>query len=292
MELNDVMVLLTIARTGSLAGAARQLDLAPMAVSRRLASLENELGVRLLHRTTRSVALTAEGEAFLPYAQSMLEMEETARAALAPADATTSGVLRVTAPEVFGQAAIMPLIPQLLADHPALRVDLRLTDRIIDLVGEGLDVALRIAPLRDSALVARRIAANPRILCAAPRYLERHGMPRCVDDLASHRCLILQGLNGWPFDDGARVVQVDGAFASTSVGAIRAAAEQGLGIARLTWWDVRQPLAEGRLSRIVLPDGDPGEQDVWALLPTRRYTPLRVRVFLDTLTAALASGGA
>jgi DNA-binding transcriptional LysR family regulator len=289
MQLNDVMVLLTIARTGSLAGAARQLDLAPMAVSRRLASLENELGVRLLHRTTRSVALTPEGEAFLPYAQSMLEAEEAARATLAPASAMASGVLRVTAPEVFGQAAIMPLIPQLLADHPALRVDLRLTDRIVDLVGEGLDVALRIAPLRDSALVARRMVANPRVLCASPRYLERHGTPRNVEDLASHRCLILQGLNQWTFNDGARAVQVDGAFASTSVGAIRAAAEQGLGIARLTYWDVRQLLAERKLVRIALQDGNPGEQDVWALLPTRRYTPLRVRVFLDTLAGALAS---
>ncbi|WP_229419199.1 substrate binding domain-containing protein [Pseudoduganella dura] len=183
----------------------------------------------------------------------------------------------------------MPLIPQLLADHPALRVDLRLTDRIVDLVGEGLDVALRIAPLRDSALVARRIAGNPRILCASPRYLKRHGTPRTVQELASHQCLVLQGLNGWTFNDGARTVQVDGAFASTSVGAIRAAAEQGLGIARLTWWDVRQPLAERKLVSIALRDGDPGEQDVWALLPTRRYTPLRVRIFLDALTAALAA---
>jgi DNA-binding transcriptional LysR family regulator len=260
-----------------------------MAVSRRLAALERELGVRLLHRTTRSVALTPEGEAFLPHAQAMMEAEEAARAALAPATATASGMLRVTAPEVFGQTAIMPLIPQLLAEHPALRVDLRLTDRIVDLVGEGLDVALRIAPLRDSALVARRIAANPRVLCASRDYLRRRGLPRRIDDLADHDCLVLQGANLWTFDDGRRTVHVDGPFASTSVGAIRAAAEQGLGIARLTYWDVRQPLAERKLVRLALEDGDPGGLDVWALLPTRRQMPLRVRVFLDRLEQALAA---
>jgi len=291
MELHDLNLLLTIARTGSLSGAARQLDLAPMAVSRRLAALERELGVRLVHRTTRSVALTPEGETFVPYAQAMVEAEEAARAALAPANATASGTLRITAPEVFGQTAIMPLVPRLLADHPALRVDLRLTDRIVDLVGEGLDVAIRIAPLRDSALVAKRIAPNPLVLCAAPAYLKRHGVPRRIDDLAAHSCLVLQGMNQWTFDDGARAVHVEGAFSSTSVGAIRAAAEQGLGIARLSYWDVRQPLAERRLKRIAIEDGDPGAVDVWALLPTRRYLPLRVRVFLDRLTTALAQAG-
>jgi DNA-binding transcriptional LysR family regulator len=198
MQIADLRIFLAVSSAGSLSAAARQLNLGPMQVSRRIAVLEQELGVRLFHRTTRSVALTAEGEAFFPYANTMSEAEESARGALSPAPATASGTLKLTAPSVFGQTIILPFLPALLERHPDLRIDLDLSDRVLDIVGQGLDLALRIATLEDSELVARRIAGNPRIICAAPDYLRRYGVPARLADLDDHQCIVLHSVPRWP----------------------------------------------------------------------------------------------
>jgi DNA-binding transcriptional LysR family regulator len=289
MQLTDIAVLATIASCGSLSGAARQLGTSPMSVSRRLAALEHDLGVRLLHRTTRSVALTPEGEAFLPYAQTMLEAEEAARAMLAPTSSGASGTLRMTAPSVFGQAVIMPLIPAFLARNPASRVDLAFSDSLMDVVGQGLDLAIRIAPMRDSGLIARRLADNPRLLCASPDYLARHGVPKVMKDLVGHSCLVLHAMPQWPFvvDGQVRLLSVHGSVSASSVDSIRAACLQGLGLAMLTYWDVRQQLEEGSLLRVDLLDADMESLSVWAAIPSRHFTPLRVTAFLDILESAL-----
>ncbi|HCN45907.1 MAG TPA: LysR family transcriptional regulator, partial [Pseudomonas sp.] len=147
MLVADLRIFLSVAGAGSLSAAARQLDVMPMQVSRRIAALEEELGVRLFHRTTRSVALTAEGEALLPYANTMIDAEESAVRELRPSNSAVTGVLRVTAPSVFGQSIVLTLLPRLLAEHPDLRVDLDVSDRVVDIVAGGFDLALRIAPL-------------------------------------------------------------------------------------------------------------------------------------------------
>src|ERR1700742_3461853 len=168
MFLPDVRTFLAVASAGSLSAAARQLDVVPMQVSRRIAALEEDLGVRLFHRTTRSLTLTAEGEAFVAYARAMVDAEAAARAELNPSPKTASGVLRLTAPSGFAQGVLLPMLPRLLRANPDLRIDLDLSDRQVDIVGQGLDLALRIAPLEDSELVAKKIAGNPRLVCAAP----------------------------------------------------------------------------------------------------------------------------
>ncbi|MGE8498069.1 MAG: LysR family transcriptional regulator [Pseudomonas sp.] len=289
MQISDVEVFRAIAASGSLSGAARRLGLTPMTVSRRLASLERELGVRLVHRTTRSVSLTAEGEVFLPYAQRMLDAEEAARVILRSNTGSASGLLKVTAPTVFGQAVIMPLIPALLADNPGLQVDLTLSDSVIDIVGLGLDVAIRIATLRDSALVARPLADNPRVVCASPDYLARRGMPTVLDDLRGHACIALHGMPYWPFvRQGESVsVRAQAAFSANSVEAVRTACRQGLGLAMLTYWDIREELLDGRLVQVELADVTPERLAISAVLPTRQQVPHRVRVFLERLEAAL-----
>ena len=219
MQISDVEVFSAIAESGSLSAAARRLGLSPMTVSRRLATLEGELGVRLFHRTTRSVSLTAEGETFLPFATTLLEASEGARVSLKSNAGTASGVLKVTAPSVFGQSVIMPLIPDLLAEHPALRVDLTLSDSIVDIVGLGIDVAIRIATLRDSALIARPLAPNPRVLCASPAYLERYGIPATMDALLNHRRIALHGMPYWPFmrHGEAVAMRAEGVFSAKTV---------------------------------------------------------------------------
>ena len=291
MQIPDVEVFRAIAQSGSLSAAARRLGLTPMTVSRRLASLEGELGVRLFHRTTRSVSLTAEGETFLPFATTLLEASEGARISLKSYAGTASGVLKVTAPTVFGQSVIMPLIPALLAEHPALRLDLTLSDSIVDIVALGIDVAIRIATLRDSGLIARALAPNRRVLCASPNYLERHGVPTTMDALLNHRRIALHGMPYWPFMRGGEPVamRAEGVFSANSVEAVRTASRQGLGVAMLTYWDVRDDLDTGALHLVELEDVTPEELFITAILPTRQHVPHRVRVFLQHLETVLHS---
>lgn len=291
MQISDLRIFLAVAGAGSLSAAARQRDIGPMQVSRRVAALEQELDVRLFHRTTRSVSLTAEGEAFLPYATTMVEAEDSARAELQPSPAHAAGVLRMTAPSVFGQSIVLPLLPRLLERHPDLRIDLDLSDRVVDIVGQGLDLALRVATLGDSELVARRIAVNPRIICAAPGYLRQHGRPSTLAELDRHQCIVLHAVPRWPLlvDGELQRRRVSSRLTTSSVDAARTAALQGLGLAMLAYWDVHEHLAAGSLAPVVLQDAAMEALSVWAVMPTRRYLPSRVKVFLDALEQELES---
>lgn len=289
MQVSDVRIFLTVVATKSLASASRRLDLAPMQVTRRVAALEEELGVRLLHRTTRSVSLTVEGEAFLPYATAMLEAEEGAKGELGRTPSQVTGHLKVSAPTVFGQTVIVPLLAPLLSTHPDLRIDLDLSDRQLDIVAQGFDLAIRIATLRDSELVARRMVANPRVLCAAPSYLRLHGTPQTLAELERHDCIQLSAVSRWPFIIHGELdrKRLHGRVTTSSVEAARSAALQGLGIAMLTYWDIRQQLIEGALVEIRLDDAEMEALDVWAVMPTRRFVPARVTVFLEALDGTL-----
>jgi DNA-binding transcriptional LysR family regulator len=256
-----------------------------MQVSRRLAALEEELGTRLFHRTTRSVSLTSEGELFLPYANTMTDAEDSARSELSPSSAKAQGVLRMTAPSVFGQSIVVPMLTRLLEIHPDLSVELDLSDKVVDIVGQGLDLALRLAPLSDSELVAKRIAHNPRVICASPGYLERNGTPMNLSDLEAHRCIQLQAIPRWPFiiDGELKRKRINGQVSTSSVDAVRAAAIQGLGLAMLTSWDIIRQVRDGTLIVIELQDAEMEDLSIWAVTPSRRFTPTRVKVFLKEL---------
>nr|WP_240147901.1 LysR family transcriptional regulator [Luteibacter yeojuensis] len=256
--------------------------------------MEDELGVRLLHRTTRSVSLTPEGEAFLPYASAMIDAEEGARHEFGRNLSAVRGHLRLTAPSIFGQEIVLPLVKELLKQYPEIGVELDLSDRVVDIVAGGYDLAIRIAVLKDSDLIARRLAANPRILCASPAYLAERGTPRTVPELHGHDCIMLTPIGKWPFviDGEVHRISLSGRFTSASVEAVRSIALDGSGIAMLTWWDVREHLASGRLRQITLEDASTEELSVWALTPSRRYVPSRVKVFLDALERALTDSPA
>ncbi|ACC75326.1 LysR family transcriptional regulator [Paraburkholderia phymatum] len=285
MFLADVQTFLAVASAGSLSAAARQLNVVPMQVSRRIAALEEDLGVRLFHRTTRSLTLTAEGEAFVPYARAMVAAEAGARAEVSPSSGTASGILRLTAPSGFGQSVVLPMLPGLLEANPELRLDLDLSDRQVDIVGQGLDLAIRIAPLEDSELVARKIAPNPRLICASPEYLKKHGRPSTSAELDQHRCIRLDSVGSWPLVVGGKLIRkrIEGYVTTTSVEAARTAAVQGLGLAMLTSWDVFRQLADHSLVQVQLEDAAMEDLSVWAVIPSRRYVPNRVNVFLGAL---------
>ncbi|MEE7493728.1 LysR family transcriptional regulator [Methylobacterium oryzae CBMB20] len=289
MNLQDVALFCAIVTTGSLSAAGRQAGLSPMAVSRRLAALEHELGVRLIHRTTRSVALTADGETFLPLARTMLDAREAATAAFSEQHEGLSGVLRVTAPHRIGRALAVPLVVRLMAENPRLKVDLSFSDGIVDIVAAGIDVAIRVATLPASELVAVRVADNPRILCAAPAYLAAHGCPRRLADLDAHACLTLHAMDAWTFSQAGHPVakRIMGRLGASSVDTVHAACVAGAGLALLTYWDVAQNLADGTLKTVTLDDAEPERLAIWAVLPTRQHMPPRVRRFIDGLKSAL-----
>ncbi len=290
MNISDVQLFLTITETSSLSQAAKRMEISPMAVSRRLAAMEQELGVRLVQRTTRSVSLTQEGTEFLPYAKSMVEAEDSAKALFHPGCKGASGLLRVTVPSGFGRRNIIPLIPDLLSSNPELRIDLQLSETIVDIVGMGIDVAIRIAPLKDSSLIGRKIVDNPRIVVASPGYLKQFGRPKSMSALTDHNCLRLTNVPQWTFEvDGQPTsMTVEGRLSSSSVEGTRELCIAGLGIAQLTYWDVEREVAAGELVEIHLEDVKPQNLAVYALLPTARYLPQRVIAFIDALKASLS----
>ena len=294
MNLDCIAVFVEATRTGSLAAAARRLGLAPMAASRRLAALEAALGVRLVHRTTRALALTVEGEAFLPYAEAMMEDAANARAAVRPSATGAAGLLRVTASEPFGRKVVSAMLPAFLAANPDLRVDLLLTDGLVDIVAASVDVAIRIAPLRDSTLVARRLADSPRHLYASPGYLAASGTPRRLADLVDHQCLVLSGATHWTFALGERTrrLRVAGRYSSNSVEALREACLRGVGLVLLSEWNVTDDVAAGRLVPVSLDDAEPETLGIWALYPTARLVPPKARLFVEALKQHLEQGRA
>lgn len=293
MDTINLEVFVAAVSERSLSGAARRLKLTPMAVTRRIAALEHEIGIRLIHRSTRAISLTSEGEAFLPFALEILETHEAARAALNPSGSGASGLLRVSAPVTLGRKVIMPLVPHLLQAHPSLRIDLGLSDALVDIVSSGVDVAIRIAPLKDSSLVARHLADNPKHLYASPSYLAARGKPASLQELEAHECLTFSDATHWKFHVGEQdcTVRTSSRFSSSGVDGFLAACTAGLGIARLSWWDAWDDVRSGALVRIDLPGVKPQDLSVWAVYPTRRQVLPKLQVFLDALKDALTHGG-
>ncbi|MFB9949116.1 LysR family transcriptional regulator [Rhizobium puerariae] len=291
MDTNDVRVFTIAVVAGSLAAAARRLGVTPMAASRSLTSLETGLGVRLLHRTTRSLSLTAEGETFLPFAQALVENEEEALARLRPDADGASGMLRMTTSVAFGLKFVAPLVPELLEKNPELRIVLDLSDAHPDLISSGMDLAIRIARLRDSSMIAQKLADSPRILVAAPDYVERHGLPASVDSLIDHQCLPLAGGTHWTFvaGGGEKHVRLASRFSSSSIEGCRSVCLAGGGIALLSAWNVTEDLAAGHLVRISLGDGTPEPLGIWAVYPTNKLLLPKVRVLVSALRASLAA---
>lgn len=291
MDIENLQVFVSAISTGSLAGAARRLKLTPMAVTRRIAALEGDLGVRLIHRSTRSIALTPEGEALMPFAVEILEAEEAARAAVSPLIGSATGLLRVSAPVTLGRKVIAPLLPALLNKNPGLSIDLGLNDEVVDIISSGIDVAIRIGPMKDSGLIARPLVDNPKHLYAAPSYLSLRGVPTCLQDLENHECLTFTNTVHWVFQVGEieQAVKINSRFTSSGVDGFLSACIAGLGLARLSAWDVRDEVRSGALVRVDLRDAQPQSMSIWAVYPTRRHVLPKLQVFVSTLQADLQS---
>ncbi len=293
MDTEALRVFLDVMRRGSFAAVAREHDVAPSSISRTIAGLEDELGLRLFQRTTRRLAPTEAGLIYLERVQPLVEELERAHLAAADVGAQPRGTLRLTAPVSFAQEGLLPYLPRLLEPNPELKLDLIITDAMVDLVAERVDVALRLGRLPDSELVARRLAGFDFVVCAAPAYLERRGRPRRPEDLARHECILFQmgGLRSrWRFRRAGRELEVEVAGRSvlSNALAIHRCAVAGMGVALLPRWAVAASLREAALVELfprhqaTATAFDPG---VWLLYPSRRYLPLKVRVFVEFLEA-------
>src|ERR1700722_333358 len=196
-----------------------------------------------------------------------------------------SGVLKITAPNVIGHSVVVPVVAELVADNPGLRVDLTLSDGVIDIATAGLDVAIRVAVMKPSEMIATKVADNPFTLIAPPDYVARFGEPATTEDLVSHPCIKLHAMDNWPFTRGGEMhrVRISGPLSVSTVDAVRAACIAGVGIAMLTYWDVHKQIERGDLKRIVLADVKPLEVGIWAVSATRTHMRARVRAFIDAL---------
>lgn len=288
----SMAVFLRVVEEGDFSAAARRLRMTPSAVSKIVARLENRLGVRLLQRSTRRIGLTPEGGTYAEAARRILADLDEAELSIQPG-AEPRGRLRVSLPIAFASRAVVPVLPAFLARYPAIELELTCTDVVVDLLEEGVDVAVRVAALSDSRLVVRRLAANRRAICAAPGYLDRHGVPRTPADLQHHVCLgttTSGGINVWEFDgpDGVERMRIRGPIEANSTEALRELALAGLGIIRLSEVIVGPDIRAGRLTRLLTGYNHPEGPPICAVYPHRRLLSPRVRAFVDFLAEAFA----
>lgn len=282
-------------RLGSLSAAARALDITPPAATMRLASMEKRIGARLVNRSTRKISLTPEGDIYLEHATRLIEELRELDEIVSGNRRAPRGLLRVNAPLGFGRTVIAPLVSTFTSLYPDVEVQLDVTDRPIDLIDKGFDLAIRFGELPDNRINARRIMSNRRFICASPSYLEKHGTPKSLADLTKHRCIVHRqnddAYGVWRFliDGRTEIVKIHGALSSNDGAIVQAWALDGQGIVIRSEWDVAKYLESGRLTRI-LPEFTLPSADLYAYYPSKQNLPGRVRAFIDFLVEQLAAG--
>ena len=291
MDLNDIVVFTKVAETKSFTGAAEQLGLPKSTVSRKLAQLEERLGVRLVQRTTRKLALTEIGEAYYARASRIVSDIQAAEQVVTDMQATPRGRLRVTAPIDLSTRYLGAIIAEYIADHPDITVELDAADRVVDLIEEGFDVAVRFGVLPESTLIARKLTTLNALLCASPAYLAKRGTPKTVDELEDHDKVLFAPsarTTGWTLQSGEATYELGrpARFISNNLGAVRDVVLAGGGIAVMTEFMVACDIHEGRLVRL-LPEWTSRTFDVQAVYPARQNLPPRLQLFLDHLGKAL-----
>ncbi|MEK8030959.1 LysR family transcriptional regulator [Ideonella sp. DXS29W] len=287
-RLKQIETFVAVAARGSLTAAAHAEGVAPAVIGRRMDALEERLGVKLLQRTTRRISLTHEGSAFLENCQRLIQEFNAAEASVSAGGVKASGHLRVTGPAGFGRRHLAPLVPAFLARHPEVSLSLNLSDRVVDLVNESYDCAVRVGDLPDSSLVSVRLADNRRLCVAAPAYLQRAGVPRHPSELSRHHCLTLSSeasqTRGWAFliDGAVTHLRPTGRLDCSDGQVLHEWCREGLGVAWRSTWEVQADISAGRLVS-VLDDFAAPPNGIYAVFPSARHLPLRVRLWIDFL---------
>ncbi|MBC5764094.1 LysR family transcriptional regulator [Ramlibacter albus] len=289
-KLKQLESFVSVATRGSLTAAANAEGVAPAIMGRRLDALEERLGVKLLVRTTRRITLTHEGSAFLEDCQRLLADLANAEASVSAGGVKASGHLRVTAPAGFGRRHVAPLVPKFRDLHSDVTVSLNLSDRVVDLAGEGYDCAVRVGDFPDSSLVSVRLADNRRLCVATPSYLQRRGTPKHPNELGLHDCLTLSSeasqTRGWAFKVPGKEevlhIKPAGPLDCSDGQVLHDWCLRGIGIAWRSTWEVQQDIAAGRLVEVLAEYAAPAN-GIYAVFPQRKHLPLRVRLWIDFL---------
>ena len=280
-----IPVFVAVVENDGFSAASRALGISKSAVSKRINQLENHLGVRLLHRTTRKLSLTEAGERYFEHAAQALTAAGQAEDAVTELQGEPQGKLKISSPMSFGRLHVAPLIPIFMQRYPKILIDLVMDDRNIDLVAEGFDLAIRSGDMPDSTLIARKLAPLRQVLCASPDYIDRYGMPVTPSELSERNCILFSysgDANEWTLKKGGKseAVLVSGSYRVNNSEAILVALREGIGIGRLPTFVAGPDLREGNLVRILesyhIPD-----HTFYAVFPERQYLPAKVRVFLD-----------
>jgi DNA-binding transcriptional LysR family regulator len=280
-----------VVESGGFTAAAAALNVSTSFVSRQVRRLEARLGARLLNRTTRSVTLTDLGRTYYERSREILDQLDSLESDMADLQQTPRGLVRVTAAGVYAERYVAPALAEFTERYPDVRIELDTRMRVVDIVAEGFDLAVRTSALDDSSLVARKVRDRRMIVAGSPSYFAKHGRPKTPDDLRRHNCLRL-GTMDWRFawPDAVRTVRVRGSWSSDNGRALVAAAVRGRGLVRLTDYYMDAELARGELE-IVLADFEPSDTATWLVYPDRQYLPTRVRYLLDFLAERLKDAG-
>jgi len=282
---DDYIVFSKVVSNGSMSAAAREMDISPAVVSKRLQRLETQLGTRLLNRTTRQISLTEAGEGFYERVVSILAGVEDAEDFVTRGSANAKGVLRLSAPTSFGRMHIAPHLTRFMRANPELALTIDLSDSYADIISSGLDLAIRIGELPDSTLVARKLASVRRILCATPRYLEQNGTPQKLADLDDHVLIAPHNQGPWRLEgpEGSVVYRPSSALKTNSSEVVRETTLSGLGIALRSTWDVGMALKAGDLLQVLPGYSASKGLGIYAVYPSRTHLPAKVRLFIDFL---------
>ncbi len=283
MNIEHLKLFVRLASTQNISQAGQELGLSPSVASIHISKLEESLGARLVHRTTRKVSLTEEGMAFLPHAEEILSCVDAGRASVGTGNAQPTGKLRITASASFGRIHLMPGLKGFIDQYPNLYLDIRFSDSIDDLVEGGFDIAIRNAGLKDSSLIAKKLASDRRIICASPEYLAKYGEPKSPQELKAHLCINHTGLDSWTFmtPQGTLNIKPSGNMRIDHGEAVRDACVDGLGIALCATWIAYEQLASGELVQILEDYPLVDEAAIWAVYPSSRLVAPKVRAFID-----------
>ncbi|WP_191601951.1 LysR family transcriptional regulator [Marinomonas algicola] len=288
-----IPVFVAVVENGSFSKAAEKLGTSKSAVSKRVSRLENTLGVKLLHRTTRKLSLTGAGEQYFHYALKALIAASEGIDTVTQLQGKPKGVLKVSSPMSFGRLHLAPLVADFLTHYPDITLNLVMDDKKVDLVEAGFDVAIRAGEMQDSSLIARRLASCRSVICASPFYLEKHGIPSTPAELKEHNCISFSygnNANEWVFhhSDGIQKIKAEGNYQVNNSEALQKATLEGLGIAKIPTFVIGQDISKGHLVPLLEQYSLP-MQTFYVVFPERRYLPAKVRVFLDFIIEKLAS---
>ncbi len=288
----DLDIFVRVAKAGNMSAVARDMRTSPAAISKRMGLLESSLGTRLFERSTRRFALTETGERYLLRAKEILERTAEAEKFVRSCTDKPSGLLRVTVPTTFSRLYLASRLPRFLECYPDITLELLVTDDVVDLIHEGFDVAIRIGELGDSSLVARKLSSDRRIICAAPSYLERVGVPKSLKELARHNCLSSDAQEAWRLEgpSGKTQLRVKGNIHSNSVEIIREALMSGLGIGLRSIWEIGPDLVSGALT-VVLPQYRGSSRSaIYAVHPSREFRSAKAHAFSEFVAKEFGPG--